>query len=522
MVERSRLGPELSGWTRTRSTAWASVLILSLILFGSLRTFGPFAVIAALGGSAIVLALLRAPWLGVLLLVASVPAQEFGALQAGGQSLTLTRAVFPLAVAGYVISLVIKRDAIHGSRIVAPFAAFVGVMAVSLVWAGSLSSTAAEIGRWSTALVSFVILVHFLAGSSQRRLIAFVGVMALGGVFEATFGVTQSFLALGPDSFKVGDAGSRAFGTFGQPNSYAGYLEIVLFPVAWMSIYLLGRLPGSYRPFGDARTGGMAASRAERYRLLMDSIVAALFCLATLVILSGILASYSRGAWLGVAAGGAATAMLFDRRARIAIALVTPLGLLILLGGLTSVVPQALTERVTTGFDDVRPFDASRATITDENFAATERMAHWQAGWRMFTNQPLMGVGAGNFNDQYPEYHVRDKFKFSRGHAHNYYIHVLAEVGIPGLAMYLVLIGSVAALALLVLFNAPHGFSRMLTLGGFGTIVSTGVHNVFENLHVLNLSIQIGLVWTLVVVGHRRWRESGDTPENELATEIRS
>ena len=510
---------KLARTSPTRWFAWSAGLMSTLVLALCLYRLGPFAMIALLGGMAGLLALLRAPWLGVLILVASVPAQEFGALQAGGQSLTLTRAAFPLAVAGYVIAILIQREPLVGSRLIAPYVGFAGVVVASLAWAGSMTAAGAETGRWLTALVSFLILLHFLLGASQRRLILFVAVMALGGVFEATFGVTQSFLALGPASFRVGDAGSRAFGTFGQPNSYAGYLEMVLFPVAWMGIFLIGRLSHSYRHYRTARLDGIARSRPERITLAVDALVALMFCLSTVVILSGILASYSRGAWLGVAAGGLATTLLYHRRARIAVILLAPAGLLVLLGGLTSVVPQSVSERITTGFTNVRPFDASRITITDDNFAAAERMAHWQAGWHMFTDQPLTGVGAGNFNKQYPEYYVREQFSDSRGHAHNYYIHLLSETGLAGLASYLMLIGSIAALALTVLLNAPQGFERMLTLGGFGTIVSTGIHDVFENLHVLNLSIQLGLIWVLVIVGHRRWRANQDGHGNEPAME---
>lgn len=522
MSRQNTVGLKLTRTLPTRWLAWSAGLMATLVLAGSLYLLGPFAMIAVIGGMAGLLALLRAPWLGVLILVASVPAQEFGALQAGGQSLTLTRAAFPLAVAGYIIAVLIKREPLASSRLTLPYVGFVGVVVASLAWAGSMTAAGAEIGRWLTAFVSFLILLHFLLRASQRRLILFVAVMALGGVFEATFGVTQSFLALGPASFRVGDAGSRAFGTFGQPNSYAGYLEMVLFPVAWMGIFLVGRLPHAFRRYREARMAGLARSRPERVTLTVDALVALLFCLSIVVILGGILASYSRGAWLGVAAGGLVTTLVYHRRARIAVFLLAPAGLLVLLGGLTSVVPQSVTERITTGFADVRPFDASRITITDDNFAAAERMAHWQAGWHMFTDQPLTGVGAGNFNEQYPEYYVREQFSDSRGHAHNYYIHVLAETGLAGLASYLVLIGSVAALALTVLLNAPQGFERMLTLGGFGTIVSTGIHNVFENLQVLNLSVQLGLVWVLVIVGHRRWRASQDSHGSKPAMERNS
>lgn len=519
MPNQKQLRLKFASTSPARWFAWSVALMATSILVWCLYFLGPFGIIALIGTIAGLLALLGVPWLGVLILVASVPAQEFGALQAGGQSLTLTRAAFPLAVAGYVIAILIKREPLAGSRLIAPYIGFVGVVVASLAWAGSMTAAGAEIGRWLTALVSFLILSHFLLRAPQSRVILFVAIMALGGVFEATFGVTQSFLALGPASFRVGDAGSRAFGTFGQPNSYAGYLEMILFPVAWMAIFLVGRLIHTYQRYCDARMNGVFRSRPERITLTVDGLVALVFCVSTVVILSGIVASYSRGAWLGVAAGGLTTTLLYHRRARMAVLLLAPAGLLMLLGGMTSVVPQSVSERITTGFADVRPFDASRVRITADNFAAAERMAHWQVGWRMFTDQPLTGVGAGNFNEQYPNYYVREQFSDSRGHAHNYYIHLLSETGLAGLASYLVLIGSIAALALTVLLKAPHGFERMLTLGGFGTIVSTGIHNVFENLHVLNLSIQLGLVWVLVIVGHQRWRAQQESNRTEPATE---
>lgn len=490
-----------------RALAWAVCVLVAFGLALLVDALGPFPMIALVGGIAVVIALLRYPWLGILLLVASVPAQEFAALQSGGQSLTITRAVFPLAVGGYLIALTVSRQRPSGSRIIVPYLAFVTVMLISITWATSTSAAGAQIGRWFTAIVSFVILLQFLVGASRRRLLLFVGIMALGGVFEATYGVTQSILALGPDSFQVGDASSRAFGTFGRPNSYAGYLEMVLFPVAWVGVFLVTKIPETYEHYRRSRNDGMMHSRPARARLAQDILLAGAFCAAAAIILGGVLASYSRGAWLGVVAGGALTALLYHRRLRLAIVLAGPVLALLLLSGFAGIVPESLADRITTGFADARPFDASRITITEDNFAAAERMAHWQAGWHMFTDQPLTGVGAGNFNERYPDYYVREAFRFSRGHAHNYYIHILAETGVAGLVTYLTLIGSVALLALWVVLRAPSGFERMLALGGFGTIVSTGVHNLFENLHVLNLSVQLGLVWVLVIVAHRGWRE---------------
>ena len=45
--------------------------------------------------------------------------------------------------------------------------------------------------------------------------------------------------------------------------------------------------------------------------------------------------------------------------------------------------------------------------VTDANFSAVERAAHWLAGIRMFASHPILGVGIGNYADAYPRYHPR-------------------------------------------------------------------------------------------------------------------
>jgi O-antigen ligase len=183
-----------------------------------------------------------------------------------------------------------------------------------------------------------------------------------------------------------------------------------------------------------------------------------------------------------------------------------PVVMLLGLAALAVVAPATLTERVSSISEEARPFDASSIPITPENFAVVERMAHWQAGWHMFEDHPVTGVGIGNFNARYPDYYVRETFRVSQGHAHNFYIHMLAENGLIGLAIYLTLILSFAFVALRVALASPDPLSKALALGAFGTMTAVYVHNTFENLHVLNLGIQLSLTWALAIVAHDRWQ----------------
>jgi O-antigen ligase len=229
---------------------------------------------------------------------------------------------------------------------------------------------------------------------------------------------------------------------------------------------------------------------------------------ACLAALGGLAASFSRGAWLGTSAALIVTAWLFHRWLRIALVVAAVLFALGAVGGSLNIVPSVLSDRLDSIVKEVRPFDAASATITDENFSTVERMAHWQAGWHMFRDHPLLGVGIGNFNVRYPDYYVRESFRVSEGHAHNIYIQMLAETGLAGLCVYLTLIAGIGFLALRVVRGAPPGLDRTLALGALGTVISVGVHNFFEDLHVLNLNITLGAIWCLAIAADQRWRAS--------------
>ena len=91
-------------------------------------------------------------------------------------------------------------------------------------------------------------------------------------------------------------------------------------------------------------------------------------------------------------------------------------------------------------------------------------------------------------------------WKFPLGHAHNYYLNVLAETGIIGLAAYL------AFAASLVWFSwrarqHPDPGARLIAIGSLGTWAYLSVHSLTDNLYVNNvfihLSVTIGIVCLL-------------------------
>ncbi|HUW34480.1 MAG TPA: O-antigen ligase family protein, partial [Planctomycetota bacterium] len=78
------------------------------------------------------------------------------------------------------------------------------------------------------------------------------------------------------------------------------------------------------------------------------------------------------------------------------------------------------------------------------------RLGYWAAAGRMIIDHPLQGVGLGNFGDFYSQYKLAEAGEVQR--AHNNYLQVAAEMGIPGLIVFCVLWGGFLLAGIL----SPH------------------------------------------------------------------
>jgi hypothetical protein len=76
-------------------------------------------------------------------------------------------------------------------------------------------------------------------------------------------------------------------------------------------------------------------------------------------------------------------------------------------------------------------------------FSIRTRLELWRAGISMMTTNPLFGIGLGRFYDLSHDYAGPMLESLSRPHenAHNYFVQVLAELGVPGLLLFVAVIG---------------------------------------------------------------------------------
>lgn len=381
-------------------------------------------------------------------------------------------------------------------RLLFPVLVFAGAAAFSLwdgveLWRFALP----ELAKWLQILVLFWLVVDCV---DVRFLPWLVGGMMLIGLGQATLGLWQFGLrGSGPEHFAILNGRFyRAYGTFEQPNPYAGYLGLV-FPLgAGLTLnWALGGLASGRRGSGVESITSKAVGSGRKNWTVIIAVL-----LVTGVTGAALIASWSRGGWLGLTAAIFIMVAALPRRVWLGLGLMTLV--LVVALGLYAVgrIPASVSARLIDFARDVRFEDVRGVGINDANYAVIERLAHWQAAVEMWRANFWTGVGFGDYEPAYPDYRLLN-WPFPLGHAHNYYLNVAAETGLIGLAAYLFLWGAVFWQTWRVTRSTPlRSWRRGFAIGLLGAWSHLSVHHLFDNLFVNNVHLHIGVMLGLLAV----------------------
>ncbi len=464
--------------SRTTITVWMVAITL-----GALLALIPLEMLALLAGTALALVLALAhPVLAVGMAVLSVPVQELVVLPGG---LSVTQAAVLLTLGVWTLHTLARAEQ---RMLPADLLLLWGGLLFALLLSASITPYSRTEALRETLRWVVVAVIWMAAASTITRrwhVIYLLACLLLAPAVCAGIGIVQFAAGDGPPSFRIAPdlPYVRAYGTIGQPNSFAGYLNM-----AWPLAFAMAIVStGSAWRRGGRR--GLAVVSRWMLAIFLWSI--------TGVVLLALLVSFSRGAWIGAVIGALGMALGLGRRALPVFLGLAATGAAVALLAITGILPEALIVRLASIWQSMVWFDAAAVTVTPQNFAVVERMAHLQAGWDMFRAAPLFGVGTGNYSVAYPEFAVGAWYA-SRGHAHNYYLHMAAEAGIVGLLAYLALIGGVIRQAVRALRRTIDPVLYSAAIGGCGIIAAVAGHNLFENLHVLNFGIQLAGIWAVI------------------------
>jgi len=339
-----------------------------------------------------------------------------------------------------------------------------------------------ELIKWIQILVVMVLVFNCCVNRDMEKWVI-VFVLA-SGCLQALIGLWQFIMrGAGPESFKLTSGLFRAYGTFEQPNPFGGFMGVV-WPLA-VGILL------------NLLQNKVSKQTNSTYRVLVM-----ITSTITVLIICALIASYSRGAWIGATIAFLVMLFFLPYRPIIGVIMVitaVAFGATALNLGL---VPDHLETRMNSIVEYVSIQDVRRSSIDETNFSVVERAAHWQAASNMVEAHPWFGVGMGNYQVVYPQYRLVN-WKSPLGHAHNVYLNVAAETGLLGLGAYVFLWGYVYLKTINVLRSATN-WNRGITLGLLGVWTHLGVHNFVDNLFVNNIHLVLGgLLGVLSVVKAR-------------------
>ena len=488
---------------------WPAAIYFFPLLIGLLLARLPLAWAAGLEvGTAVLFIILIQPLagLGLALLLGPLGALEsvlFGGtvLDSGQVTLLLTLLVW------LARSLRRRRLIIPQTFLNIPLLLFLFVMALTLLNAPSVTIGFKELLKWVEILLIVWLVVDWRNQKSEggrqniRRFLPSTFILLpllFAGVVQGLVGIWQFGLrGDGPEHFIVLGRFYRAYGTYEQPNPFGGFMNL-------SALLALGALVGWLVYYWQGSKGArerrpkVVWSREENGSPLLfrSSAPLLLFGGVTAVTTIALITSWSRGAWLGFAAGTAVLIFYWPQKRRQGIVMLGLGAALLLIGIQFNLIPPSITERVTSFSQDLQFGDVRGVDINDTNYAVLERLAHWQAALEMARDNVWLGVGFGNYEPAYANYALIN-WPAPLGHAHNYYLNLLAETGIIGLAAYLFLWTAVfwQTIRLLQRLQWPQ---RGIALGLLAAWTALAVHHLVDKLYVNNIYIHLGVMLALL------------------------
>jgi putative inorganic carbon (hco3(-)) transporter len=487
------LRPQVRNLTRL-----AAVLVLGWAL-----ARGPIDLVAV---TAVAIAIWVLPVLGLACAAFAVPLASLRPLPVGPGSLTVTPLLLAWTALPWLLAALMRRR-VPGLRIplVWPLVAFLTALAAAAWRAPDVAQALFEVARWVELGLALVLAVALVRDRRTARVLLLAVLAA--GVTAALVGIAMALGRVGPEAFAIlGGRLYRAYGTFGQPNPFGGYMNMV-WPVG------VGLVVGSYQ---QARirhqsrgcgyeTGRMGRDGCSAGRLSAWWAVAGI--VVTAVTGAGLVLSWSRGAWLAAAVGAAAMGLTWlvgsvwprVRQRNLALLAVVVVGLVVVsAGGGAARVPAAVAGRLGSVADTFTVWGVRDAEVDDASFATIERVAHWEAAVAMWRDRPWLGQGPGHYALAYARYRL-PRWSEPLGHAHNTYLQMLAEAGLVGLAGYLLFFVACARVALGGALRPRSPLHGALGLGLVGVLAALAFHGLVDFLYVHETTVHLGLLLGLTV-----------------------
>ncbi len=204
-----------------------------------------------------------------------------------------------------------------------------------------------------------------------------------------------------------------------------------------------------------------------------------------LLMLAGILFSYTRAAWLSIAVAFVFFVVIL-LRIRFTTLVVAGTVLFLLLFSYRSELYMQLERNHTASSKDFSAHLKSSTNIANDP-SNLERINRWHCALRMFKDKPVFGFGPGTYQFQYAPYQISSEKTIistdfgNRGNAHSEYLGPLSESGVLGMLSFILVIVTVSITALRVYRNAPTRTVKILSLVMLLSLITYWTHGILND-----------------------------------------
>jgi O-antigen ligase len=326
-----------------------------------------------------------------------------------------------------------------------------------------------------TGFVAFY-FAQLVSQDRARKQFVIRALVALGA-FEAFYGLVQ-YLTGWQQIFvyvKKFDL-EEATGTYINRNHYAGFLEMILpFSLAFL-FYEYGKLQGDRESGRELRN---MVGKSAIQRLILSLAVSVILCAALI---------FSRSR-MGILAAAASILVIF--------ALVSISRFRGRMGSLLAAtfILLSICLAVWIGPGSI----VSRFQTVNEEYSlgGQSRVSMWRDAFPLIEHHPLLGTGLGTFPIAYTSGQTAFLSQYVN-HAHNDYLEIAADLGIPSALILFVSILFILGRAIRSFLSGERDFERAVALGCVGSIVAILLHsfadfNLYIPANVLLFSTILGL-----------------------------
>ena len=317
---------------------------------------------------------------------------------------------------------------------------------------------------------------------------------------ETAFHVTDRKPSAQPDTWRIDDPArdrrytvrksdthlmvymieQRLTGTFKMPNDLGAYLALSLpFVIGY---FVAGLIAVSRQPSGEQQSvtsKDLALPKVNSRKLITITVI-----LGIILVLMGanLVLTLTRAAWVSVA-----LAVIFSVFYLLISTLPTTLswkrGLLAL--ALMSIVCCALLLNTNTRqiLIDMVPRHIKirfQTMITHPAGFMSERPQWWRMSVQFIQQYPLTGIGPGRFRYEYQRNGPPEQYD-TPYHAHNIYLHIAAEQGIPSLLVFLWMVAIICQ-SVFAMRQATDFWGMGTFIGASGFLISALVYGLADNI----------------------------------------